>query len=217
VDSDGELWWDELERIFLAESQLPSDLEILVAGQRVVASFDGEGPVPAEWRNHQATESPRARTFLRLWGILLTLGVDDRDATMEALAAWSGRPRTARPERRLLTSAELASMVASPAAEVGSHTVRHPNLTLPNDRVAEVAGSRTLLEEMIGEPVTTFAYPNGYHDAAAVAAVADAGYRGACTTEPGIVTGATGPFTVPRIGAPDVDGDAFERFVRALG
>ena len=177
----------------------------------------GEPAVDPAWRNHEATESVRAGLFLEVWRLLLTVGVDERDATMDALVEWSGRPRTARPERRLMTASELRAMVASPAAEVGSHTIRHPNLTLPNDREREVVGSRAALAEMIGRPVTTFAYPNGYHDAAAVDAVDRAGYRGACTTDPGIVTPAESPFRVPRYGAPNVGGDAFERFVRALG
>jgi len=217
VDAERELWWDELERIFLAEPDLPPELDLVVAGERVTATIGGEPPVDPSWRNHEATDSVRAGLFVRVWRLLLTVGVDERDITMDALAEWSGRPRTARPERRLMTASELRAMVASPAAEVGSHTIRHPNLTLPNDREREVVGSRAALAEMIGRPVTTFAYPNGYHDAAAVDAVDRAGYRGACTTDAGVVTPAESPFKVPRYGAPNVGGDAFERFVRALG
>ena len=108
-------------------------------------------------------------------------------------------------------------MAASPAAEVGSHTFRHPNLTLPNDRVREVAQSRVALADRAGAPVMTFAYPNGFHDAAAVAAVADAGYRGACTTDQGVVGRDTAPFAVPRYWSPDDGGAGFVRFVKALG
>ncbi len=217
VDAPGELWWDELERILLAEPVLPPELDLRLAGERITATIGGEGAVDPAWRNHQPIDSVRAELFLRLWRLLLTLGVDERDAAMDALAAWSTRTRVARPERRLLDRAELQTMVASPAVEIGSHTIRHPNLTLPHDRDSEVAGSRSVLAEMIGRPVTTFAYPNGYHDAAAVRAVEEAGYRGACTTQPGIVTTATSPFTVPRHAAPNVGGEAFERFLRALG
>jgi len=107
--------------------------------------------------------------------------------------------------------------VVRPAAEVGSHTRGHPNLTLPSDRDREVAGAKLALEEMIDRPVASFAYPNGYYDRAAIAAAERAGYRGACTTEPGIVVAGGSPFEVPRYGAPDLDGDAFARWLRELG
>lgn len=217
VDAERELWWDELERIFLAEPELPGDIDVVVAGERVSERIGGEPAVLAGWRNHEPTDSVRAQLFVRIWRLLLTVGVDERDEAMDALVAWSLRPVTARPERRLMTSAELAAMVASPAAEVGSHTIRHPNLTLPNDREREISGSRVALAEMIDRPVATFAYPNGYHDGAAVDAVERAGYRGACTTESGIVRVGASPFTVPRHGAGDVDGDTFERFLKGLG
>jgi peptidoglycan/xylan/chitin deacetylase (PgdA/CDA1 family) len=46
---------------------------------------------------------------------------------------------------------------------IGAHTLTHPNLPgLPPDAAeAEVAGSKTLIEERIKAPVEHFAYPNG--------------------------------------------------------
>jgi peptidoglycan/xylan/chitin deacetylase (PgdA/CDA1 family) len=217
VDADGELWWDELERIFLAEPVLPPTFAMTVSGQDLRVEVAGEGPVDPAWRSHEPTSSARANLFLRVWELLLTVDLDERDATMAALATWSGRPRTARPERRLMTTGELHELVESPASEVGSHTFRHPNLTVTADLEREVTASRGALAERIGRPVTTFAFPNGYHHPASVRAVADAGYVGACTTDPGVVSSGGSPYTVPRYAAPDLDHDDFRRFARALG
>ncbi len=217
VEGGTELWWDALERIFLVEPAIPERFDMVIGGERVSADVAGEGPVDPGWLNHQPTTSARAGLFLDVWHQMLGLGVDERDDVIAGLFDWAGCSRAARPERRIMTTPELLAMAASPAVEVGCHTFRHPNLTLPNDLTREVVESRSVLADMIGCPVRTFSYPNGYHDARSVAAVHQAGYRGACTTELGVVTSGTDPFTVPRYHVPDVGGDAFARFLRALG
>jgi glycosyltransferase involved in cell wall biosynthesis/peptidoglycan/xylan/chitin deacetylase (PgdA/CDA1 family) len=62
---------------------------------------------------------------------------------------------------------------------VASHTRSHALLTRESaERVRdELAGSRAELERGLGRPVRHFAYPDGSFDAAAVRAVAAAGYR----------------------------------------
>jgi glycosyltransferase involved in cell wall biosynthesis/peptidoglycan/xylan/chitin deacetylase (PgdA/CDA1 family) len=66
---------------------------------------------------------------------------------------------------------------------VGSHTASHTLLTLESgERVAhESVVSRATIEARLGVPVAHFAYPDGSFDAAAVRAVAAAGYRFAYT------------------------------------
>jgi peptidoglycan/xylan/chitin deacetylase (PgdA/CDA1 family) len=66
--------------------------------------------------------------------------------------------------------------------EIGAHSVTHPDLTELSDRRLdeEVAGSRTRLEDRLGIPVVSFAYPFNLHDERTDAAVAAAGYRAAC-------------------------------------
>jgi peptidoglycan/xylan/chitin deacetylase (PgdA/CDA1 family) len=65
--------------------------------------------------------------------------------------------------------------------EVASHTQTHPKLPLLTDEklVEEIAGSKKLLEEQLGSPITTLAYPYYLHDARVMKAVQDAGYLGA--------------------------------------
>ena len=66
---------------------------------------------------------------------------------------------------------------------VASHTRTHTLLTRENQGrvMEETAGSRAELEQRLGVPVEHFAYPDGSFDAAAVRAVAAAGYRYAYT------------------------------------
>jgi len=87
---------------------------------------------------------------------------------------------------------DLIRAMTEPPFVVGAHTRTHPILSAL-DRAqcqAEVAGSRTDLEQMLGRPVLDFAYPNGRFpdfDDTTRTVVSEAGFRCALTTEPGTV------------------------------
>jgi len=97
--------------------------------------------------------------------------------------------RTARgpfPPMEMLSEADLRELVRA-GWEVGSHGVRHvflPALGRP-ELETEARASREALGDIVGERVSTFAYPYGAFSADAVRAVREAGYRTAWTTRPG--------------------------------
>jgi peptidoglycan/xylan/chitin deacetylase (PgdA/CDA1 family) len=66
--------------------------------------------------------------------------------------------------------------------EVGAHSVTHPDLTALSDAALreEVAGAKTRLEDRLGIPVRSFAYPFNRVDGRVLVAVAKAGYEAAC-------------------------------------
>jgi hypothetical protein len=74
--------------------------------------------------------------------------------------------------------------VAGMGMEIGSHTVNHTVLTgLPSARVrTELRESKCILEDIIGQPVSSFCYPRGYFDAPAAQLVTESGYRLGRTT-----------------------------------
>jgi peptidoglycan/xylan/chitin deacetylase (PgdA/CDA1 family) len=85
---------------------------------------------------------------------------------------------------------------------IGSHTLSHPHLSRI-DRTQmqrEVAASKSVLEDRLGIAVDHFCYPYGDHDAACVAAAAEAGYRTAVTIERGRVRPGQSLFALPRVG-----------------
>lgn len=96
-----------------------------------------------------------------------------RDAIDELRRTADGPPARSRQ----LTPDELRTLVSLGVA-IGSHTASHPCLPQCDDAVItdEVTRSRARLAEVFGSPPVAFAYPNGDHDARAVAAVAAAGY-----------------------------------------
>jgi len=82
-----------------------------------------------------------------------------------------------------------------------AHTVTHPNLLAVGEQRAreEIAGSKSELEERLGRPVSAFCYPAGLYGPRDVRLVAEAGYRVACTCEPGLNTIYTSPLRLHRI------------------
>jgi peptidoglycan/xylan/chitin deacetylase (PgdA/CDA1 family) len=97
-----------------------------------------------------------------------------------------GWPDDGRPAGRLLNADELREMQVN-GMEIGSHTVNHVRLTGLDDEhlMQELTHSRTTLEDLLGTAVGSFAYPYGDWDQRCAAAVQQAGYAAACTTEPG--------------------------------
>jgi peptidoglycan/xylan/chitin deacetylase (PgdA/CDA1 family) len=83
--------------------------------------------------------------------------------------------------RPLLTSSQLRE-VARSGVECGAHTHTHAPLDMRSAAMArqEIETSKVVLEQYIGQSVTTFAYPFGYYDAAVQRLVAEAGFTSAC-------------------------------------
>jgi peptidoglycan/xylan/chitin deacetylase (PgdA/CDA1 family) len=100
-----------------------------------------------------------------------------------------------------LTAPQVRELIAA-GWELDSHTIDHPDLTTVDAATLqhEVADSRAELERRFGVPVNFFCYPAGRYDDAAIAAVRQAGYLAATTTEPGLAEpDAASRFTLHRV------------------
>jgi peptidoglycan/xylan/chitin deacetylase (PgdA/CDA1 family) len=108
--------------------------------------------------------------------------------------------------RRLATVDQLRDLQRA-GAVIGSHSMTHRSLVGLSQRelAMETRDSRHRLEDVFGCAVDWFAYPFGNCDRAARAAVADAGYRAAVTTAPG-VNHWKDPFALNRIEIHSDDG-----------
>ncbi len=85
--------------------------------------------------------------------------------------------------------------------DVGDHTAHHVDLRLltPSELRLETAGSRQVLERVLGHPVYFFAYPFGDFNATVLSAVRAAGFTMAYTTQGGTTERSSAPLTMPRI------------------
>ena len=104
----------------------------------------------------------------------------------------------------LMLTTDMVRTLTRNHVEIGGHTVNHPILTRLEDDVAtrEITGNKAHLEEIIGQPLRLFAYPNGKrptdYDERHIAMVAQAGYAAAFTTVGRAATAAYSPFEIPR-------------------
>lgn len=85
--------------------------------------------------------------------------VADRIRITTEIAERSG----VRPPDDLMMSSDAVRAMRRAGMQIGAHTVSHPILARLSDDDArqEIAQSRTTLQQLLGEPVRLFAYPNG--------------------------------------------------------
>ena len=115
----------------------------------------------------------------------------------------SERLKVAVPTDLMLTSADVIALQRG-CMQVGAHTVSHPILAKlsPSEIRREMKDSKEFLEDLLGEPVLLFAYPNGKPDEdynrACVAMAREVGFTAAVTTARGAAKATTDPFQIPR-------------------
>jgi peptidoglycan/xylan/chitin deacetylase (PgdA/CDA1 family) len=220
VGSEGEFWWDELDRLMLQPGRLPERLRLAVDGRQYAWTL-GEAArySDAAFRQHRGwnVERPgdpttRQQLYRALHALLKPLGETERRRTLTELRAWAGGSSSARPSHRLLSAEEVNSLARGGLVEVGAHSVTHallPALAADEQR-EEIARSKRDLERILGRPVTRFAYPYGARAPEVVAHVREAGFTSACGGL-GAVRNGTDPFQLPRVWVRDWDGDQFAR------
>jgi len=99
--------------------------------------------------------------------------------------------------------------------ELGAHTVTHPALpALPEaSQREEIRQCKLELEQLLGRPVTSFAYPYGQYTAETAALVREEGFSSACSTQAGFVNQQTDLFCLPRMRVEDWDGERLARML----
>lgn len=224
VNGAREYWWDELERIFLQPGSLPESLELSLDGkphrfdlQQASAYTPEEALVDRRLKfscDHRS--SPRMRFFGQVHALIRPLPGPVLASAMDQLANWAKADRRQRPHYRPVTTDEVRTLDAGGLVRVGAHTVTHPDMSrLPYEKqLTEINRSKAQLEEILGRPVDTFAYPYGYYSKDCPKILADAGFDGACTTKPDLVWPGTNPFLIPRYTVFDWDGDEFHKKLR---
>ncbi len=153
-----------------------------------------------------------AKPLLEKFDVPATVFVASGFLGTEAGFPWDGD----RPAPAVLTPDELVRLADGELLEVGAHTRTHPRLpSLPTGaQRTEIVSGKTALEEIVGRPVLSFAYPFGAYSSTTVALVKETGFRQACTVEKGTAWRQTDPWRIPRLLARDRDGDDLARRLR---
>lgn len=111
-------------------------------------------------------------------------------------ASWKGLTNH---QISILSSKKLRELSNS-GYEIGSHTIEHPRLTtLQTENICEqLSGSKEILEDILGKPVTSFSYPHGNFNSETIAILKECGYVSAVTCKSDFAENAPSLFEIPR-------------------
>ncbi len=149
IDTKKEIWWDELERIFLLNQKLPGYLKLKISDR--------------EYFFKTSIEAEINGTYLKLHPLIKYLSKDERNEVMKALLKWAGLEEEGRESHRFMSSAEVIQMSKSPSAVIGAHTHTHTPLSILSydEQRSEILKSKMILENITGKIIKHFSYPFG--------------------------------------------------------
>ena len=138
----GRMWNDTVVESIRRCSGLSLDLSSLGLGAHPIGSI-----------------SERQSAIAALLKKIKYLVVQERIAVTEQIAKLA---RVQLPHDLMMTSAEVKAMRHA-GMQIGAHTLSHPILATlaEDDALKEIEGSKIFLEQLLGERVGLFAYPNG--------------------------------------------------------
>jgi peptidoglycan/xylan/chitin deacetylase (PgdA/CDA1 family) len=138
--------------------------------------------------------------------VFLTVGAGTNGSAQDRLPSYIGREMLRWPEIREMARGGI---------DFGGHTQTHPDLTrLPMDRAhEEICAGKSVIEDVLGSPVTAFAYPFGYHDAR-IREIVRKYYACACSGRLGMARTTSDPFALERV---DMYYFRKERLFRVMG
>jgi len=222
INYDYEFWWDELDRLLLSGKLPKRNLRLRANGTTYrwrlgeTADYSGqELRCHRGWNASEEAPTTRHALYKSIWELLHPMSESERRTILDKLRRWAGAQSAPRPSRhRLLSLEEMSVLANEELIEIGAHTVTHVMLSTLSEESQrdEILGSKVHLEEILGRPVSSFAYPFGRrsdYDSRTVDVVRQSGFRCACCNFSGIVKPSSDPFQLPRVQVQDWGGDEF--------
>jgi peptidoglycan/xylan/chitin deacetylase (PgdA/CDA1 family) len=211
--SKREFWWDELARVILEPGWLPRNLSLTIDG--VARAWDlGDDAVygveaQRRHRRWKAWEGPaptaRHLLYRSLYELLYPLREQERRQIQDDLLAWAGASLDpAAKNHQTLSPEELLDLARGELVDIGAHTVTHSLLAAASPAVQrrEIQQSKNELEQILGTPVVSFAYPFGkigdYTDET-VGIIQESQFTAACSNFAGTVRRGVDRFQLPRM------------------
>lgn len=214
-----EFWWDELDRLLLQPGKLPERVQLSVDGKTYHWELGEAADYTKEdfqshrgWKAWSKSQTPRQYLYTSLYDLLRPLSASERRRKFAEMRSWRIDAPGRRPRHRPLSVEEIGRLQAGDLVEVGAHTVNHPllsDLPLATQR-QEIEDSKTRLEQILGHPVSSVAYPYGKaqdYAAETVDIVRQAGFACACSTIADVVRRTSDPFQLPRVWVRNCSGE----------
>jgi peptidoglycan/xylan/chitin deacetylase (PgdA/CDA1 family) len=217
--SEGEFWWDAMERVLLSPGRLPESFGVEIGGERKSWELNGDATWTdkdaehhRDWRPYTPPQTPRQALYQELRDLVMRASPEERGRVVAELLRWAEIPATARPKRRILDEDGLRRLAVGDLIDIGGHSISHPelaNLSVP-EQDHELRTSKDRLEQVLGRKVTALAYPHGSCSVETKRLAKEAGYAFACGTQRRPVQRDADPYELPRIGVRNVGGPEFK-------
>jgi len=224
LGSQDEFWWDELDRLLLQPGKLPETLYLRIHDGSHRWELNGATEYTEDdymrycgWHIDQSNDpTPRHKLYRSLYQLLHSMQQIERRRTIEKLQNWAGKDRWRRLSHRTLNADEVVLLAQGGLVEIGAHTMTHPMLaTLPISlQREEISQSKACLEDLLDQPVDSFAYPHGSYTDETITLIREAGFKYACSSDTDAVWRGEDPFKMPRVVVRDWDGDEFARWLK---
>jgi peptidoglycan/xylan/chitin deacetylase (PgdA/CDA1 family) len=217
-----EFWWDELERFLFQASALPETITLEINNRPHRWTVDAPGNRRADdasehlaWRAWDEPQTARQSIYISLWRKLREMSDPEREQVLEQLRELTKLDPAPRPSYCPVSEQDVSALANIEVVEIGAHSITHPPLSTLSAALqkTEIEQSKIHLEALSGSPVESFTYPYGDYSEETIRVVRDSGYSRACSTEESLVTASSRVFSLPRIPAPDVDGEGFAQLL----
>ncbi|HEY4625431.1 MAG TPA: polysaccharide deacetylase family protein [Blastococcus sp.] len=123
-------------------------------------------------------------------------------ATLYVTTGWlqDAPRREPGPSDPMLAWSQLPELLEA-GIELGAHSHSHPHLDTLSTRAlrAELSLPKALMEDALGRPVTTFAYPHGYHGPRVRRLTQEAGYQNAAAVRNALSRPTEHGFSISRL------------------
>jgi len=204
INTDYELWWDELERILLGDYVLPDYIETS-NGRHILRLPTSNTP-------------ERLSSYHSLHPCCKYSTPAERNRVLENLRESAGISAEGRKSHRLMTIEELKHLSESPASVIGAHTLNHPALSVLSyeQQVEEINQSKIFLESVLEYPIEHFSYPYGNkkdYNKKSMRICRETGFKMVCSNYYGQVRSRTNCFELPRILIRDWNKETFGQYM----
>lgn len=207
INTDYELWWDELERILLGDYTLPDYIETS-KGRQILR-------LPTSNRTEKLTSYHSLQPYCKYGR------PEERNRTIENLRHSAGISAQGRKSHRLMTIEELKHLSDSRASVIGAHTSNHPALSVLSyeQQEEEINQSKIFLENILHYPIQHFSYPYGSkkdYNKKSIRICRESGFKMVCSNYYGQVRSRTNCFELPRILIRNWDKQIFSKYITKI-
>ncbi len=188
IDTDYEMWWDELERNILSNKGYPKAFHL--SDELFECTWD------------TSTAVRREDLYYTMHWLMKQISVERRNDWIQQLRAWNGYQEKGRAENRCLQTGDLKDLDMT-RIMIGAHTVNHPVLSRlsAEEQRSEIETSKQKLEALFKRPALTFSYPFGGvsdYNGKTIAICKELGFTKVAANVPGIWEKGDALYEVPR-------------------